>query len=52
LDVLYPIIIFIFFIVVLNSVAFTDGLDGLAGGLGIIAFLAFWVIATYCLDIT
>ncbi|NMB69686.1 hypothetical protein GYA27_00580 [candidate division WWE3 bacterium] len=42
---LYPVIIFLFFIVVLNSVAFTDGLDGLAGGLGIIAFLAFWVIA-------
>lgn len=42
---LYPLIIFLFFIVVLNSVAFTDGLDGLAGGLGIIAFIAFWVIA-------
>jgi phospho-N-acetylmuramoyl-pentapeptide-transferase len=42
---LYPIVIFFLFIVVLNSVAFTDGLDGLAGGLGLIAFVAFWVIA-------
>jgi len=43
--ILYPIFIFLLFIVVLNSVAFTDGLDGLAGGLGLIAVLAFWVIA-------
>ena len=43
---LYPIVIFLLFIIVLNSVAFTDGLDGLAGGLGVIAFLAFWVIAS------
>lgn len=42
---LYPIVIFLIFIIVLNSVAFTDGVDGLAGGLGLIAFLAFWVIA-------
>ena len=42
---LYPIFIFILFIVILNSVAFTDGVDGLAGGLGLIAFLAFWVIS-------
>lgn len=42
---LYPVVIFLFFIVILNSVAFTDGVDGLAGGLGLIAFLAFWVIS-------
>lgn len=43
---LYPIFIFFLFIVILNSVAFTDGLDGLAGGLGLIAFLAIWVISS------
>jgi len=42
---MYPIVIFLLFIVILNSVAFTDGLDGLAGGLGLIAFAAFWVVA-------
>lgn len=42
---LYPVFIFILFIVVLNSVAFTDGVDGLAGGLALIAFIAFWVIS-------
>lgn len=44
---LYPIIIFFLFIVFLNSVAFTDGLDGLAGGLSLISFLGFWVIAMH-----
>jgi len=43
---LYPIVVFILFIVILNSVAFTDGVDGLAGGLSLIAFIAFWVIAS------
>jgi len=42
---LYPIFIFIFFIVILNFVAFTDGLDGLAGGLALIAFLVFWILS-------
>jgi phospho-N-acetylmuramoyl-pentapeptide-transferase len=42
---LYPIFVFLLFIVVLNAVAFTDGLDGLAGGLSIIAFLVFWAIS-------
>jgi phospho-N-acetylmuramoyl-pentapeptide-transferase len=42
---LYPLIIFFFFIIVLNCVAFTDGLDGLAGGLSVFVFLAFWVIS-------
>jgi phospho-N-acetylmuramoyl-pentapeptide-transferase len=41
----YPIFIFVMFIGILNSVAFTDGLDGLAGGLGLIAFLALWVLS-------
>lgn len=44
---LYPIMIFFLFLAVMNFVAFTDGLDGLAGGLGIIAFGAYWVIASY-----
>jgi phospho-N-acetylmuramoyl-pentapeptide-transferase len=34
------------FIAVLNSVAFTDGLDGLAGGLSAISFCALWVVAS------
>lgn len=42
LGLLYPFIIFFLFLAVLNFVAFTDGLDGLAGGLSLFAFLAFW----------
>jgi len=42
----YPIIIFILFFLVLNSVAITDGLDGLVGGLSFIALTAFWVICS------
>lgn len=42
---LYPIFIFFFFIIILNFVAFTDGLDGLAGGLALITFLVFWVLS-------
>jgi phospho-N-acetylmuramoyl-pentapeptide-transferase len=42
----YPIFIFLLFIAVLNFVAFTDGLDGLAGGLSFFAICAFWVIST------
>jgi phospho-N-acetylmuramoyl-pentapeptide-transferase len=45
LGILYPIIIFFSFIAILNFVAFTDGLDGLAGGLGLTAFIALWAIA-------
>jgi phospho-N-acetylmuramoyl-pentapeptide-transferase len=41
----YFIFIFILFLVVLNTVAFTDGLDGLAGGLAMIAFGVYWVMA-------
>jgi len=47
LGILYPFIIFFLFIAVLNAVAFTDGLDGLAGGLSAIAFGAYWVIAVF-----
>jgi len=42
---IYPVVTFILFIVILNAVAFTDGLDGLAGGLALIAFIAFWVVS-------
>ncbi|MBU1970643.1 hypothetical protein KJ605_02620 [Patescibacteria group bacterium] len=41
----YPVVIFLLFVVVLNFVAFTDGLDGLAGGLAFFAFCAYWVIS-------
>ncbi|HLD50919.1 hypothetical protein A3K34_02740 [candidate division WWE3 bacterium RIFOXYC1_FULL_40_10] len=44
---LYPIIIFVLFLVVLNLVAFTDGLDGLAGGLAVITAVGLWVVASY-----
>lgn len=44
---LYPVFVFLLFIAILNSVNLTDGLDGLAGGLGVIAFLALWVISSY-----
>lgn len=46
IGVLYPIFIFFLFIIVLNFVAFVDGLDGLAGGLALIAFAAYWAIAS------
>ena len=45
IGIFYPIFIFIFFIAVLNLVAFTDGLDGLAGGLALVAFIIFWVMS-------
>jgi phospho-N-acetylmuramoyl-pentapeptide-transferase len=45
LGLMYPIIIFFFFLMVLNFVAFTDGLDGLAGGLSLYSFAALWIIA-------
>lgn len=43
--ILYPVMIFVFFIVVINSVNFSDGVDGLAGGLALISFISFWVIS-------
>ncbi len=45
IGVLYPIFVFILFIVILNAVAFTDGLDGLAGGLAFFCFVVFWAIS-------
>ena len=42
----YPIVIFWLFLIVMNFVAITDGVDGLAGGLGTIAFASYWVIAS------
>lgn len=45
IGLLYPIIVFVFFIGMLNAIAFTDGLDGLAGGLSLFAFMSFWVIS-------
>ncbi|MBI2414698.1 phospho-N-acetylmuramoyl-pentapeptide-transferase [candidate division WWE3 bacterium] len=45
--IFYPILIFLLFITVMNFVAFTDGVDGLASGLGIISFLAIWAIASF-----
>jgi phospho-N-acetylmuramoyl-pentapeptide-transferase len=41
----YPVVIFLLFVGVLNFVAFTDGLDGLAGGLSFFALCAYWVLA-------
>jgi phospho-N-acetylmuramoyl-pentapeptide-transferase len=43
---LYPIFIFFFFIIILNTVSITDGLDGLAGGLALIAGICFWTISS------
>jgi len=45
LGLFYPIFIVLLFITILNFVAFTDGLDGLAGGLGFISLCAYWVLA-------
>lgn len=44
---LYPIFILIVFLIVLNFVAFSDGVDGLVGGLSLISFGAFWVVSSY-----
>ena len=43
--IFYPILIFFLFIAILNFVAFSDGVDGLAGGLTLIALIALWVVA-------
>jgi phospho-N-acetylmuramoyl-pentapeptide-transferase len=45
IGILYPIFIFFFFIFILNTVSISDGLDGLAGGLALIAALCFWTIS-------
>ncbi len=41
----YPLFIVFLFVTILNFVAFTDGLDGLAGGMSLITFCAYWVLA-------
>jgi len=41
----YPVVIFFLFIGILNAVAFTDGLDGLAGSLALISFISFWILS-------
>lgn len=46
IGLLYPVVIFCLFFLVLNSVAITDGLDGLAAGLSLIALFAFWTICS------
>lgn len=45
LGILYPVFIVLMFIIILNSVAFTDGIDGLAGGLAFASFCGYWAIA-------
>jgi phospho-N-acetylmuramoyl-pentapeptide-transferase len=45
IGIVYPIFVFLLFIIVLNAVGFTDGLDGLAGGLAFFCFVAFWAIS-------
>ncbi len=42
----YPLLIFIMIIATSNAVNLTDGIDGLAGGTSIIAFLAFLFLAS------
>jgi len=46
IGILYPLVIFALFFLVLNSVAITDGLDGLVGGLSLISLTSFWVICS------
>ncbi|MBU0534942.1 MAG: phospho-N-acetylmuramoyl-pentapeptide-transferase [Patescibacteria group bacterium] len=41
----YPIFVFFLFIVILNAVAFTDGLDGLAGSLSLVCLVSFWILS-------
>lgn len=45
IGLLYPIFLFFFFLLILNFVAFTDGLDGLAGGLSLILLITFWALS-------
>ena len=47
IGIIYPITIFVLFVVILNFVAFTDGIDGLAGGLSLFSFGAFWILSTF-----
>ncbi|PIR42987.1 hypothetical protein COV24_05020 [candidate division WWE3 bacterium CG10_big_fil_rev_8_21_14_0_10_32_10] len=45
LGILYPIFIMFFFVFTLNSLAITDGLDGLLGGLALIILVPYWIIS-------
>ncbi|MBN1162351.1 hypothetical protein JXA34_01230 [Patescibacteria group bacterium] len=45
LGLLYPLFVFVLFIIVLNAVAISDGLDGLVGGLSLFSFISFWFIS-------
>lgn len=45
LGIFYPLFIIFLFVVLLNFIAFTDGIDGLAGGLGFITLCGYWVLA-------
>lgn len=45
LGILYPLFILVFFVFVLNSVAITDGLDGLLGGMSLIMIPVYIIIA-------
>lgn len=45
IGIFYPILIFFLFIAILNCVAFTDGLDGLAGSLSIVSLISFWALS-------
>ncbi|HHU76658.1 MAG TPA: phospho-N-acetylmuramoyl-pentapeptide-transferase [Firmicutes bacterium] len=42
----YPLLIFLMIVAASNAVNLTDGIDGLAGGTSIIAFLAFLLLAS------
>lgn len=44
----FGLFIFLFLVGMTNAVNITDGLDGLAGGLSVIAFLAYGIIAWNC----
>ncbi len=43
----YPLVIFLMIVSASNAVNLTDGIDGLAGGTSIIAFLAFLILASF-----
>ena len=45
IGIFYPVFVFLLFIIIINSVSFTDGLDGLAGGLAFFSFVTFWAIS-------
>ncbi len=46
IGIFYPIFVFCLFMMVLNFIAFSDGLDGLLGGLSTIILVGFWAICS------